>query len=186
MTQEDKVICHMTPLDKKTIISWMPVVAIIAIVAGFFYSISPSVAVGDIALIGFLLGSAGRAIFPFYRKWKENEEELLFNYAYLMPIAMTVAVSIVAYLGNFLNFEMPVGSPVWVVYLGALFFAYGGIAALDGFKKWTAFLDSIWQHAQAAREPPFVIPTLIEIPAEEETPSREDLTPPVVDLNGEE
>lgn len=179
----------MTPLDKKTIISWMPVVAIIAIVAGLFYSVSYSVAVGDVALIGFLLGSAGRAIFPFYRKWKENEEELLFNYAYLMPIAMTVAVSMVAYVGGFISYIIPVDSPVWVVYLGALFFAYGGIAALDGFKKWTAFLDSIWQHAQAVKEPLLVIPTLIEVPAEEETeetPSREDLTPPVVGPDGEE
>ena len=176
----------MTPLDKKTIISWMPVIALAAIVAGLIYSVTASISIGDVALIGFLLGSAGRAIFPFYRKWKENEEELLFNYAYLMPVAVTVAVSIVAYLGNFLNFEIPVGSPVWVVYLGALFFAYGGIAALDGFKKWTAFLDSIWQHAQAIKEPLLVIPTLIEVPAEEETPSREDLTPPVVDPNGGE
>ena len=155
----------MTPLDKRTIISWMPVIAIIAIATGLFYSVTASINVGDVALIGFLLGSAGRAIFPFYRKWKENEEELLFNYAYLMPIAMTVAVSIIAYFGEFLNY-IPVESPTWVVYLGALFFAYGGIAALDGFKKWTSFLDAIWQHAQTVKEfnPP------VEVPVEEEIP----------------
>lgn len=167
----------MTTLDKRTIISWMPVAAIVAIAAGLVYSTMASVSIGDVALIGFLLGSAGRAIFPFYRKWKENEEELLFNYAYLMPIAMTVAVSVIAYLGGFLNFEIVAGTPAWVVYLGALFFAYGGIAALDGFKKWSSFLDSIWQHAQAIKE--LNVP-VIEEPAEEETPVPEEVTPPPV------
>jgi hypothetical protein len=162
----------MTPLDKKTIISWMPVVALVAIVTGLIYSVTASINVGDVALIGFLLGSAGRAIFPFYRKWKENEEELLFNYAYLMPIAMTVVVSIIAYFGEFLNY-IPVESPVWVVYLGALFFAYGGVAALDGFKKWTSFLDAIWQHAQEVKD---FNPPAVEAPVEEEIPVS---TPPI-------
>lgn len=167
----------MTTLDKRTIISWMPVAAIIAIAAGFIYSIMPSVSIGDVALIGFLLGSAGRAIFPFYRKWKENEEELLFNYAYLMPIAMTVAVSMIAHIVGFLDLVILEGTDPGMVYLGALFFAYGGIAALDGFKKWSSFLDSIWQHAQAIKE---LNPPVIEEPAEEETPVPEEITPPPV------
>lgn len=74
----------------------------------------------------------------------------MFNYAYLLPIIILIVTGVFAGLSGFsVYLELLLGTePIYLVYFGALVFAYGGYDLFNGFKKWMYFLEGIWTEAQ--------------------------------------
>lgn len=132
----------MAILTKRQIINAMPVIAVIVVVAGAFVPTDNAIKL----LIGLCIGSAGSVLFPYYREWKINNEELKFNLVYLMPIVFTVVITLFSLsyteLLVYLSTELA-GYPFIIVYLGAIVLGYGGKAMLVGFKQNLAFLDAL-------------------------------------------
>lgn len=125
---------------KKQLIDAMPIIGLIIILLGWLIPVSE----GTTFLIGLGLGTLGSVIFPFYREWKLNNEELKFSYVYLMPIIIACAIALftlnTAELMIILNAEMA-GYPAIVVYFGAVILGYGGKAMLVGLKNNLPFLE---------------------------------------------
>lgn len=177
----------MPTIDKKLIINLLPFIAAAVWLIGMFLPLQ----LGDLAVVGFGAGLALRAILPYYVAWKENDELLAFNYAYLMPILILVASAVVsglAGIGLYLTsvFDGTTSSP-YLIYAGATVFAYGGYDMFNGFRKWWPFLESLWATKQLSLDEPVELVSPEEdAPAKpEETPSLEDLTPPVSEPGSE-
>ena len=149
-------------------------------VVGMFLPVS----IGNLAVIGFGFGLALRAILPYYMAWKQNEEALVFNYAYLMPIVILVATAVgsgIAGVTEYLTLVLDTSSP-YLIYAGATVFAYGGYDLFNGFRKWWPFLEQLWETKQLNLEEMIRLATE-EAPAEEpveETPVPVE-EPPVVE-----
>lgn len=161
---------------KDTLIMLMPYFALVIIILGYFLPI----AIGTKALIGFIFGLIGRMLFPYYMKWKENSENLKFNYTYLYPILILIVTGVIAGLAGFeVYLTMLLGNePSYVVYLGAIIFAYGGYDLFNGFRKWLAFLENIWQESQTLESEnitPDVDKTIEAATVEEEEEFKYDL-----------
>jgi hypothetical protein len=177
----------MPTIDKKLIINLLPFIAAAVWLVGMFLPLQ----LGDLAVVGFGAGLALRAILPYYVAWKENNELLVFNYAYLMPIIVLIAGAVVsglAGIGDYLTVAFGATSIPQLLYAGATVFAYGGYDMFNGFRKWWPFLEGLWETKQLDLvELVDLISPEEEAPVEptEETPSLEDLTPPVSEPGSE-
>jgi len=153
---------------KPIIITLMPIVAIVMVLGCYFLPL----AIGTRVLLGFIFGLVGRAVLPYYMKWKESNEELKFNYTYIVPILVLIATAVI---GGLVGFDVYVtalfvNDPPYIIYFGAVLFAYGGNDLFNGLRKWQGFLGDVWKTAQeipSASPTPPIPPTPIVAPAEE-------------------
>ena len=120
----------------------MPLIAIAIVLAIYFIPL----AIGEKVLVGFILGSLGKAAFPYYRKWKDGEEDLIFNYAYLMPVVIAIGVTTLSYLSGFMLYVIPANAPVWLAYGGAVVFGFGGAEMLTELMKYWDFFHQLWEY----------------------------------------
>jgi len=136
----------MTTINKTLLLNIMPFVAVAIWIAGMFLPFP----VGDLAIVGFAFGLALRAALPYYMAWKQNEEILVFNLAYLMPIVVLIAGAVIGGItgvSTYLNVVFTTDVPQ-LVYIGATVFAYGGYDAFNGFRKWWPFLEELFKNKQ--------------------------------------
>lgn len=132
-------------IDKKFLIKWTPVFALLLAFAAYFIPIE----IGTRAYIGLGFGLAGRALFPYWIKWKESAEELPFNYSYLMPIIIATLVAVVIGLPGLPEYITLVAAQEgWAdhyIYLAALFVGYMGAEGVNKVKGIRSFFESSWE-----------------------------------------
>ena len=165
----------MPTINKTLLLNIMPFVAVAIWLAGMFLPLP----VGDLAIVGFAFGLALRAALPYYMAWKENEELLVFNLAYLMPIIILIGGAVISGItgvNEYLTLIFATDIPQ-LVYLGATVFAYGGYDAFNGFRKWWPFLEGLFKDKQLNLELALEALSEEEDDEEEEAPVEETPAP---------
>ncbi|MBD3405042.1 MAG: hypothetical protein GF411_02765 [Candidatus Lokiarchaeota archaeon] len=133
---------RLPTIKKRDIINIMPVVALGIIILG---AVAP-VSVDIKFLAGFIFGSIGSIVIPYWREWKVNNETLKFNLKYFTPIitSIIILVTSIAYVDVLITINtLFSGFPTFLVYIGAVILGYGNKAILLAFIENARFLEEL-------------------------------------------